>query len=916
MKKITMVYLCFFYALVAFTQVLGHEALSSLSTQDYLEKSVSRLGFEENKGQLNNTLDEKVNFRLQNGNITLNLLNKGLQYRFIKSEVKNNKDFGTIESEIEYDFESSDIDIEFVGSNPNPAIKKELPSSDYTHYLPKTTFVFRYQKITYTNIYPNIDWVIYVQKDGQNDVVKYDFIVRRGGNPKQIVLKIRGANETVIKEDGSLLMKNLLGEISEKSPISFQDDNEVNTRFVLKDNLLSFDIDEYDPTKTLTIDPLLVWATYFGDNGHYSAYRCLTDKHRSVYLSGERSYGWDNGSGHITTKWDVFIAKFNSEGTKIWTIYYTASDNIRGSAQAIDSFGNIYLSGQTNSASGIFLKGFQSSLSGQQDAFLIKLDSTGILQWGTYYGGAGTEGGFCTLDKNNNIYLSGSTNSQSDISFNGFQNTHGGGSRDGFVAKFDSNGNRLWATYYGGSGDDFISSGATDDSANFYFAGKTSSTTGIAFSGFRTSYSNKAEGFLVKFNSNGQRVWGTYYGGETFNGGHCATDIFGNVYLAGETLASSGVAHNGFINKSKGNMDAYLVKFDKDGKRDWATYFGTDGGTQAFTCISDLAGNVYISGSTQAKTNIAYEGYQSLFGGGSADVFIAKFDPHGDRIWSSFYGGEQVELSYGLGVDLQGDLYVAGKTRSLNGISKNGYKNTKTNFEDAFLAKFSGCYPPPEPEALDSQQLCIGDRVSDLMAIGNEIKWYDNPTGGKSLSQNLFLQKDKVYFASQTFNRCESVTRKPVFADITVLSSDVLFNGILLASVEVGATYQWLDCNNLFAPIDSAIEQTFTPDSIGNFAVRISKNGCVITSNCINTSNVNTSHVEKDLNLIKIYPNPVLHNVFIEIESQTIFEVFNAKGVLVKSLNLSLSDIVDLSDLSQGVYFIKAKNQNFKIIKL
>jgi hypothetical protein len=139
------------------------------------------------------------------------------------------------------------------------------------------------------------------------------------------------------------------------------------------------------------------------------------------------------------------------------------------------------------------------------------------------------------------------------------QSAYGGGYSDGFLVKFDSNGLRQWGTYYGGSLLDVSFSCATDASGNVYMSGNTQSSAGIATSGAHQTTVNDA--FLVSFNSSGVRQSGTYYGGIRTV---CTTDASGNVYMTGYTQSNSGIATAGAHQTAKGNSgynDAFLVKF-------------------------------------------------------------------------------------------------------------------------------------------------------------------------------------------------------------------------------------------------------------------------------------------------------------------------------------------------------------------
>lgn len=129
------------------------------------------------------------------------------------------------------------------------------------------------------------------------------------------------------------------------------------------------------------------------------------------------------------------------------------------------------------------------------------------------YGGNGDENAaFVSVDNSGNVCLAGETSSSAGIAFGGFQNSLGG-LRDAFLVKFNSAGNRIWGTYYGGSQHEDAEDVTTDRQGNVYLVGGTRSPTGMAFSGFQNSLSSQDDAFIVKFDSNGSRIWGSYYGG-------------------------------------------------------------------------------------------------------------------------------------------------------------------------------------------------------------------------------------------------------------------------------------------------------------------------------------------------------------------------------------------------------------------
>ncbi|MCG3164792.1 MAG: hypothetical protein POELPBGB_00551 [Bacteroidia bacterium] len=374
------------------------------------------------------------------------------------------------------------------------------------------------------------------------------------------------------------------------------------------------------------------WATYYGGTGYEEGYSVATDAFGNVYLTGRTSSVSDiasdgcfqNNIGGLT---DVFLVKFDSLGTRLWATYYGGSDNDYVYSVSCDIWGNIYLTGWTESTSDFSWNGFQNTFGGEMDAFLVKFDSIGNRIWATYYGGAETDiGESLAIDGNGNVYLAGYTGSTSSIAFGGFHNNYGGDDYDAFLAKFDSTGNRLWATYYGGGGVDMSRSVAIDALDNVYLGGVTMSNSAIASGGFQNIYGGNRDVFLVKFDSLGNRLWATYYGGmlEEDESGRVSIDINGNIYLAGMTYSSDNIASNGFQNNLTGIENQFFVKFDSSGNRLCATYYGQNHEEDVYIAL-DLLGNIYLSGSTQSLSGITSGGFQNDFGGGSVDAFLVKF---------------------------------------------------------------------------------------------------------------------------------------------------------------------------------------------------------------------------------------------------------------------------------------------------
>ena len=411
-----------------------------------------------------------------------------------------------------------------------------------------------------------------------------------------------------------------------------------------------------------------IWATYYGtDTTHYSyANSVVVDNNDNVYMAGHTNKSTGIASGgfqntHGGGFWDAFLVKFDASGNRLWGTYYGGPGDDVGTSVKVDNTGNVYLVGTTSSTSNIASGGFQNTYGGgTSDVFLVKLDASGNRLWATYYGGNNEENGSLggsgtaiATDNSGNVFLASKTKSLSSIASGGFQNTYGGGDHDAFLVKFDASGNRLWATYYGGSGDDGVEEvyTATDINGNIYLSGNTDSQNAIASPGaFKTTLSGP-DAFLAKFDSNGNRIWGTYYGGWNYEaGGGVETDVLGNVYLVGYTYSGNGIAMGGFqntIDTINDFEDVFLVKFSPSGSRICATYFGGGGAElPGHEGIAVSGNSVYIGGVTYSSMGLASGGFQNSFGGGNADAYLVKFtscsSPSGIEIVEEDYEEEVI----------------------------------------------------------------------------------------------------------------------------------------------------------------------------------------------------------------------------------------------------------------------------------
>ncbi len=325
------------------------------------------------------------------------------------------------------------------------------------------------------------------------------------------------------------------------------------------------------------------------------------------------------------------------------------------------------------------------------------IDPNPNLDWATYFGGSGNETGTGVVcNTNGDPFITGYTNSTATIATTGAnQSTFGGGTRDAFVAKFDNNGAIIWATYFGGSGDDQATGITCDAEGNVIIVGVTNSTDIAVPGAFQAAIAGLTDAFVAKFNTSGILKWATYYGDSGDDKGTgVACDASSNVFISGITNSTVGIASpSGAYQAAFGGglNDAFLVKFDSVGARKWATYYGGSGDDQGKGVACDAGGNIFVTGitnSTNAMTSIGAN--QGTFGGGAYDAFLVKFSPTCTRSWGTYYGGTGDDQATGVACYKSGtDALITGYTDSPNAIAVAPYfQGTLGGGIDAFAAKF------------------------------------------------------------------------------------------------------------------------------------------------------------------------------------------------------------------------------------
>ncbi|MFC2130268.1 T9SS type A sorting domain-containing protein [Bacteroidota bacterium] len=661
----------------------------NLSVENKIIKKNNTHLFIENKGQIHDQFGKPrpdVKYMFNYNGLKVQLKNNSFSYEqyHIESDKPSKKDFifdnydkpNIDEVESKYNYHR--VDIELVGANEDPDIIAGGKSKDYNNYylahLPEegATYVHSYETITYKNIYNKIDLKFYTKENENGEIIlEYDFIIHQGGNPSDILLNYKGADDLALQDERKLNISTSEGDIIENIPVSYiLDENKVkcniNVTYLLNDNNISFQISDHKllSTNTLVIDPNVIWATYYGGEGNEHSISNCIDSSYNVFITGSTgstssiaTSGAHKGS--ISEYGDAFVAKFDSQGNRIWGTYFGGEKSDGGEGIESDKYNNIYNTGYTNSLSSIATAGVHQSLyGGDSDIYIVKFDSDGQRKWGTYYGDGSRESYPDLCLYKTEVIISGTTESIKNIATSGTHQYNKSGSSDAFIAKFDTSGKLIWGTYNGGESQDRGWSISVDDFGNIYQAGDTWSEGGFsAPGGYKVYNSGAQDGFISKFNSYGNRIWSTYFG-----------EYLGEAIIDIKVSNSDDIYITAWYNNRDGAWDcqASLAKFDIDGRFKWNSILDADGWVwgSSLSVLSDE----YIIISCATNSDIIYSEDRKIQIKRNNDInnnsFLCLFDNEGKILWGTYFYGT-IEMYQGflrttMTYDLKNSIYYSG----------------------------------------------------------------------------------------------------------------------------------------------------------------------------------------------------------------------------------------------------------------
>ena len=535
--------------------------------------------------------------------------NNQINYVFKKANFSQKNITELMFQKSNYEFQYYRMDIDFLGANPSCKIKFSKQKRLNHRYLNNSSGEIKidngYQEILYENIYDGIDLKFYLYEN----TLKYDFIVHPKGNYENIKMKYIGA-DNIINQSSKLIIENPLGILEESIPEIYQETKSeksiVEGNYHVRKNEISFELREFNRNQDLIIDP---WSTFIGGVDIEEAYSVFIDGQKNTYTTGytgSANFPTTVGALEIVKEgqYDAFLTKLDTTGNLIWSTFYGGVGDEFGYQVVVDSDDNPYLIGYTNgndilvSTSGVF----QTNSGGSYDSFILKLDSAGNFVWATYFGGTGGEFTISAdIDNSDNILVGGFTSSTDMPTLNPFQGTMGG-ALDAFIAKFDTTGNLIWSTYCGGSNSEDAHVLKTDNQNNVIISGETfSSDFPVSSGAFQSGNNGNLDVFLTKYDSTGNRVFSTYFGGlnaEDANG--LTTDINDNIYLVGYTASNDFpmIGNNIYQNIKNAIKDGFIAKFSPLGQPIRTTFIGGSGDDIFTSAEIGLSNTLNVGGYT------------------------------------------------------------------------------------------------------------------------------------------------------------------------------------------------------------------------------------------------------------------------------------------------------------------------------
>jgi len=473
------------------------------------------------------------------------------------------------------------------------------------------------------------------------------------------------------------------------------------------------------------------WVRTGSGLGQDAGQRVATDAQGNVYMTGYFS-GEAEFSGTLYEGngiFDIFIAKYSPSGELLWLKFAGGTQNDTGYGIGVDSEGFIYITGYFTSIAA-FGEGnpFRLTSSGSNDIFLAKYDADGNFIWAKKAGGQLEDRAQnLAIDRFDNIYITGYFSGRSYFDN---ETAIATGSTDAFIARYDTDGNCRWVQSLGGSGLDKAFGVATDISGYAYITGF------FYYDAYLSNSPDTLHGdglssdiFICKYTPEGDVALAERAGGPYNDAAFAiAIDKDKAMLITGYFLEEIDFGDCHLQNYRYN--DVFVVKYDSTFQCEWARHEGGDHLDMGLDIAVDKFGNVYVTGTYDSAASF---GGRAVLSVNYYDIFICKYSGKGIMLWLQTAGGNGADLTKALCVKDDGVIYVTGY-----------YKLT---------CKFGGISAPFSEEAdifLTKLSQPVG--VEDILAETASFEIYPNPGAGDFVIElgDANLQQSSLVIADIT----------------------------------------------------------------------------------------------------------------------------------------------------------------------
>lgn len=559
----------------------------------------------------------------------------------------------------------------------------------------------------------------------------------------------------------------------------------------------------------------LTWAKKIGGFGNNTdqGRDIFTDASGNVYTTGYfvGTADFDPNAGVVLLASvgivDAFIQKLDANGDLIWAKNIGGTLTSDGIRVQVDNVGNVYVMG--NFRGNIDLDPnagvVNATSNGNDDIFIIKLDSNGNLVWGKTFGGSGLDvGGDILLDNIGNLYVTGYFQANVDFDPNAgvFNMTVTG--TGGFLQKLDVNGNFIWAKKIGGNGFESGISISLETSGNIILTGYFQGTTDFDPNAgvVNLTPSGLQDVFVLKLSGNGDYIWVKKIGGSAITfASKVYTGLSGDLYISGYFTETVDFDPNaGVLNiTAVGMFDMFLLKLNNSGNLIWAKSMGGIGEDYIQDIVLDNCENIYATGAF--KNSVDFDpnaGISTFTSNGFDDIFVQKLDKNGNLLWVNRIGGTSIDMA--LGIALQADnVHLTGFFYDTVNFNPNiGIPFELTaSADDIFIVKYSQTnvslnpslsFLPVSPTLTPFSTTCIASAPQSFQVKGENLNGnlvITAPTG-----YEISLTSGGAYSSSLNITpSCGTVLPTTIFIRLKAGLTVGAYNGNVVLS-STGATSQ------------------------------------------------------------------------------------------------------------------------------